>query len=240
MAAFDLRELWIVVPVRGLAAGKSRLAQALDLESRVALNRELLAHTLAVAGKWMGTLRRCIVVSPCSDALELARGAGATCVREGTRAAGLNRAVKMGVAQAMEQGAHRVVVIPGDLPFISVRALAALARAASRCQVVLAPDRRCEGTNALLFDPACRLEPRFGRRSMAAHRDAAARAGLTVGVVLRGDLAFDLDTPADLAIVRSRRRSWEGTRSKPLRRAAVAGGEKRSTMPAQTTFIEGA
>ena len=238
MAARDRHTLWIIVPVRGLAAGKSRLARVLDAAGRVELNRELLARTIAVAGKWMGTHRCCIVVSPCCDALALARAAGATCVREGARAAGLNRAVAMGIAQAMERGAKRVMVLPGDLPFISVRALDALASAAATHQVVLAPDRVRGGTNALVFDPACGLKARFGRRSFAAHRAAALRAGLTVCVLRRADVAFDLDTPADLAVVRSRRKPSEGTRAQPLPRAPVAGRAKRSTMPAQTTFIE--
>lgn len=204
--------LWTVVPVRGLAAGKSRLASVLDAAERAALNRELLMRTLAVVSEWCGAPQRCIVVSPCTRALALARKAGAATLREGARAVGLNRAVRMGVARAAAQGATHVLILPGDLPHVGAGALSALVNSSGgEKRVVLAPDKAGTGTNAVLVETAARFEFSFGAASFAAHRSAATRAGLIVTVVERGDLQFDLDTPEDLA-------AWRRARHAPGRK----------------------
>jgi 2-phospho-L-lactate guanylyltransferase len=196
----DYARLWTVVPMRGLVAGKSRLAPVLDAAERAALNRELLARTLAIVSKWCGAPQRCIVVSPCSRALALAREAGATTIREGARAVGLNRAVRLGVVRAAVQGATHVLILPGDLPHVGADALSALVNAAgSDRRIVLAPDKSGTGTNALLIAVGTGFEFAFGPASFAAHQAAAKRAGLTMSIVRRADLEFDLDTPEDLA-----------------------------------------
>ena len=45
-------KLWFVVPMRGIARGKSRLAEALDPIERDRLNRRLLGRTLQVIATW--------------------------------------------------------------------------------------------------------------------------------------------------------------------------------------------
>jgi 2-phospho-L-lactate guanylyltransferase len=196
----DLTKLWTIVPARGLTAGKSRLAPVLNAAVREALNRELLERTLAVVSEWCGAPQRCFVVSPCSRALALARDAGATAVREGARAVGLNRAVRLGVARAAAQGATHVLILPADLPHVTADALSALANPAGRLKhVVLAPDKTGSGTNALLIGVGTGFKYAFGPASFAAHRAAAKRAGLTTSIVRRAELEYDLDTPDDLA-----------------------------------------
>jgi 2-phospho-L-lactate guanylyltransferase len=197
----DPATLWTVVPVRGLAAGKSRLAPVLNQAERAALNRELLQRTLAIVSEWCGDPRRTIVVSPCAHALALAREAGATPVREGARAVGLNRAVRRGVEHAAARGATHVLILPGDLPRISLDALRALAVAAGRSKrpLVLAPDKAGMGTNAVLVGVGTGFEFAFGPASLTAHQSIARRAGLAISVVQREDLQFDLDTPEDFA-----------------------------------------
>ena len=200
MGGLALTTLWTIVPVRGLATGKSRLAPALNVAQRTALNRELLAHTLTVVGHWCGAPERCIVVSPCMHALAFARKAGAVAVREGARAVGLNRAVRLGVARAVAQGATHVLILPGDLPRVCADALQALVNAAGREKhAVLAPDKSGTGTNALLINVETGFEFAFGASSFAAHQAAAMRAGLTLSIVRHADLEYDLDTPEDLA-----------------------------------------
>ena len=196
----DPAALWTIVPLRGLAAGKSRLAAVLNSAERAALNRALLERTLAVVGAWSGAPQRTIVVSPCPRTRALARNAGATAVREGSRAAGLNRAVRLGVAHAAALGATHVLVLPCDLPHLSAAALRALADVSPhRNRVVLAPDKAGTGTNALLVGVRTGFGFAFGPASLMAHQAAAGRAGLRVSLVQRHELQLDLDTPADLS-----------------------------------------
>jgi 2-phospho-L-lactate guanylyltransferase (CobY/MobA/RfbA family) len=167
-------DIWTIVPVRGIASGKSRLATVLAAPARAALNRWLLRHTLAVIRQWRGDLQRCVVISPCGEVLVSARRAGAHAVME-------------------PRGA-------GDLPEVTARSLAEFAAAANQPrQLTLAMDTVGTGTNALLVDAGGELEFHFGEDSCARHREWAAARGWTSMVCRRTELAFDLDTPRDLA-----------------------------------------
>ena len=65
--------------------------------------------------------------------------------------------------------------------------------------VAIAPDRAGTGTNGLVLRPPGVIRFRFGTGSFAAHLDEVARAGVPLVAVNRAGLAFDLDTPDDLA-----------------------------------------
>jgi 2-phospho-L-lactate guanylyltransferase len=203
-------EIWTIVPMRGMESGKSRLAAVIDSASRACLNRWLLARTLKVIERWRGDLRHCVVVSPCNQALELAQRAGALVLCEAAGANDLNRALAIGASHAAANGAGKVLVLPCDLPDLTVESLDALAIESGRAQhMVLAPDLAGTGTNALLVDACPDVEFRFGERSFARHCEWAAARGLTISVCARAELGFDLDTPQDLAAWLSRGR--EGT-----------------------------
>ena len=205
--------LWTVVPVRGYARGKSRLAAVLDPGARLRLNRRLLLATLRVIARWRGDLRRCVVVSPCPRALATARSEGAVALAE-VPPRGLNQAAALGAAYARRHGARGILVLPCDLPGLTPAALKALARGARRLrQVAIAPDRKRSGTNALLLTAPGRFEFQFGADSFSRHELQAARRGYGVSICARAELAFDLDTPEDLA-------AWcKAGRARPGRRA---------------------
>ena len=67
----------------------------------------------------------------------------------------------------------------------------------ARRGVAIAPDKTGRGTNALALRPPDALRFSFGIDSFAKHRAAA--GALPFVVVDRPGLAFDLDTPEDLA-----------------------------------------
>ena len=193
-------DLWTIVPVRGIAEGKSRLAGVLDAAARARLNERLLESTLNAIGAWRGDLSRCVVVSPCSVTRQLASRRGAGVVDEGEEATGLNRAAALAASYARRNGARHVLVLPCDLPYLSVEALAAVASEAEPSQcMVIAPDRERSGTNALLVAAEEPFDFRFGEESFRRHILLAAERGWRAVVCDRPELAFDLDTGADLA-----------------------------------------
>ncbi len=193
---------WIVLPVRGEAAGKSRLAAVLDPIERMRLNRKLLRRTLDVIEAWQGSLACCVVVSPCTRTLAAARTRGAVALREPLPGRGLNRAAALGARRAQRQGARRVLILPGDLVLLDAAALCAMARAASLgTRAAIAPDRAGSGTNALLFPAGARFEFGFGPDSFARHMAALRAHGYAVSVRPEHGLRFDLDTPQDLAAI---------------------------------------
>ena len=65
--------------------------------------------------------------------------------------------------------------------------------------MAIAPDRAGTGTNGLALRPPDVIGFRFGLDSLAGHVAEAQAAGVPLVEVVRPGLAFDLDTPADLA-----------------------------------------
>ena len=73
----------------------------------------------------------------------------------------------------------------------------------------VAPDRVGQGTNALALRPPDVIAPEFGPRSARRHLALARRAGVAACLVRLPTLAFDVDTPDDLARLRRYRPQGE-------------------------------
>jgi 2-phospho-L-lactate guanylyltransferase len=192
--------LWAIVPVKPLRRGKSRLANVLSQEERTDLNRRLLAHTLDTLTA-IPEIEHVLVISRDQGALALARDYGARTVQEnGTPH--LNTALTRATILAKNFATRGVLIIPADLPLITaedVRIL--LEKAVDPPVVIVAPDRRREGTNALLICPAGLIEYDFGPGSFQSHCELARQAGARLEIVELPSLALDMDLPEDLAII---------------------------------------
>ena len=185
----------LIVPHRGLASAKTRLATVLDAGERMALAERLLASVLHAARDAVGDV---VVITPAPELGPLVEAAGARVVVQ--RGMGLNRGLDQARAAAIDDGIELLGVLHGDLPNLTpddVRAL--LAAAAEPRGVAIASDRAGTGTNGLALRPPEIIGFRFGIGSLAAHREEALAAGVEPSVVRRDGLAFDLDTPQDLA-----------------------------------------
>ena len=68
--------LWLVIPTRGLATGKSRLAAVLGANERIGLNTQWLDALLTAFAAIAGGLNHCIVVSPSEMPSPTPPGAG--------------------------------------------------------------------------------------------------------------------------------------------------------------------
>jgi 2-phospho-L-lactate/phosphoenolpyruvate guanylyltransferase len=192
--------LWAIVPVKPLRYGKSRLAEVLTQEERADLNRRLLAHTLDTLTA-IPELEHVLVISRDQAALSLAREHGARTVQE-HGAPQLNVALARATVVARNYATQGVLIVPADLPLISaedVRAM--LEKATDPPVVVVAPDRRREGTNALLVCPAGLIEYEYGPGSFQRHCRRAAQAGARLEICEMPSLALDMDLPEDLELV---------------------------------------
>ena len=185
----------IIVPHRGLAAAKSRLAPVLDREERIALARTLLVRVLGVATQVVDDV---VVISPAAELEPIVADAGARLAVQ--RGLGLNEGLEQARVAAVADGVERLVVLHGDLPNLAADDVVALAEAAGTPpSVAIAPDRLGSGTNGLALHPPEAIGFQFGIGSLAAHRTEAQAAGLDPTLVVRPGLSFDLDTPEDLA-----------------------------------------
>lgn len=185
----------IIVPHRGLAVSKTRLAPVLEPGERVSLARELLERVLRVARQ---ACRDVVVISPSADLAAVVEPLGAALVVQ--RGMGLNAGLQQARAAALSDGIGLLGVLHGDLPNLRADDVRALLDAAPAPRgVAIAPDRSGLGTNGLALRPPDVIGFAFGSGSLAAHTAAARSVGLVPAIVDASGLAFDLDTPADLA-----------------------------------------
>lgn len=193
--------LWAIVPVKPMRLGKSRLANVLSEEDRAHLNRQLLAHTIDTL-KTVDDIEHVLVVSRDTAALALARDHGARTVQE-DGAPQLNIALTRATFVAKAYNTHGVLVIPADLPLITAEDIhAMLSCAYDPPVVVVAPDRHRRGTNALLISPPGLIEYDFGPNSFEQHCRLAKEAGARLEICNLPSLAFDVDWPEDLELLK--------------------------------------
>jgi 2-phospho-L-lactate guanylyltransferase len=111
--------------------------------------------------------------------------------------AGQSAAAVRGIDAALQRGAERVLLVPGDCPALDPREVSALLALSG--DVVIVPDRHGTGTNSLVLTPPTIIAPAFGEGSFARHKRLAAAAGASFVVANPGSLELDVDTPDDLA-----------------------------------------
>ncbi len=186
--------IWLIVPVKALDEGKSRLTGALSPQERKELSVRLLQRVLSAAHA-AGALAAVVVVSRDEEVLALARRQGAVALLE--EANGLNEALDQGRRHAVAAGAEAVLVLPADLPLVTGDDIQLLVGQAENALVVAAASED-GGTNALLLRPPDALSFHFGADSFRRHVEMAQRAGLPVHVVESATLALDVDRPEDL------------------------------------------
>jgi 2-phospho-L-lactate guanylyltransferase len=178
----------VLIPVKGFAEAKVRLAPAMDPAARAALARAMADHVMTAAGDLPVA-----VVCDDDEVAAWARSRGALVIDEPGR--GLNGAVQRGVQLLAESGARQVIVAHADLPLATdMRWVARFAG------VTLVPDRRDDGTNVICVPAEAATDFRFayGPGSFRRHGAEARRLGLPVRVVREPSLAWDVDIPADL------------------------------------------
>ena len=202
-----------VVPVRSLRHGKTRLSPVLGDEEREALLRGI-ANRVVSAAVDSDLIETILVVSPDAETLAWAAGMGPAVVAapQPEHRLGLNGAIDAGRAWALDHGASAVISLFADLPLIVADDISGLV--ARMEPVVLGPDRRGEGTNALLLRLAGRgpeFTFAFGEGSLAKHLEEARRLGLSAGLHDAPGIAFDLDTPDDWSFFRQLRADCLGS-----------------------------
>jgi 2-phospho-L-lactate guanylyltransferase len=191
---------WAIVPVKPLRSGKSRLADILTINERIDLNRRLLTHTLDTLTA-IPEIDQVLVVSRDQGALSLAREHGARTVLEnGTPQ--LNVALARATIVAKNYATRGVLIVPADLPLISPEDIFHMLEMAGNPPViVVAPDHRHCGTNALLVCPPGLIEYDFGPDSFQRHCEGAIQAGARLEICELPSLALDMDLPEDLEMV---------------------------------------
>jgi 2-phospho-L-lactate guanylyltransferase len=194
-----------ILPVKTFDRAKQRLGAAVDAPDRSVLAAAMVGDVLAALAA-VPALDDVVVVTAEERAAAAAREAGAHVVADPVEA-GQSAAAELGMEAATARGATRVLLVPGDCPALDAGEVSALlardAGPATQPSVVIVPDRHGSGTNALLIEPPGALVPAFGVGSFARHAARARAGGARVSVAQAPSLALDVDTPGDLAALRT-------------------------------------
>ncbi|SDZ33832.1 2-phospho-L-lactate guanylyltransferase [Herbiconiux ginsengi] len=215
----DIRQTWtVVVPVKGTAAGKTRMAPGLDQRQRMLLV-EAFALDAVSALSASALVDRVIVVTDAAAELSGSlRALGADIVAD--PGAGLNAAVAAGIEAARATRAARaeavdgraaatsgvdagvaVAALLGDLPCLVTADVDDALTRASAHPLAVVPDAEGGGTTLITALPGIALVPRFGVGSAARH---AAAGHVVLDVPPASTLRLDVDTEEDLAAALSR------------------------------------
>jgi 2-phospho-L-lactate guanylyltransferase len=179
----------ILIPVKRLSESKLRLAGVLDPAQRRRLALSMLSDVLLAGGGW--PLRMVVTSDP--DAASMARSAGWSVLPD--PGSGLNDAVGEGTSALASAGARALLVLPFDVPLVTVGELEALFAVDADVVVARSDDG---GTSGLLRRPPGAITPRFGPDSARSHAGAAGMAGLRVRSLRLPGLSLDVDDPGDL------------------------------------------
>lgn len=179
-----------IVPFKGLDKGKQRLAACLSPSQRSLLNERMLGDVLHAARAacvfeeiWVLSVERFAIFNDCRWLQDAGHD--------------LNSSLSSAAMQAA-RFADSVVVLAADLPSVSAADLRAVVAAGESHAVVVIPDMRGSGTNALGLSPPTSILPRFGTNSRYRHEEAARERGLTTTTLILPSIAADVDEPADL------------------------------------------
>ncbi len=207
--------VWALIPAYSFARAKSRHAGSLDDAERADLARAMLEHVLGVLAS-CAEIAGVMVVTDGDDVADLARARGAVAVRDAAHPP-LGAIVDAALAELHARSAGAALVLMSDLPELALADVHLLVQRMRELDVVAAPDRHGEGTNALGLTPPDRLRTSFGTGdSFDRHLRAAREAGLRVGVERSEGLGFDVDEPADLERLSLRRAAAGVPRTAPV------------------------
>ena len=216
-----------VLPVKRFTRAKQRLGASVAERPRRELAGAMVADVLDALAETSSIELTILVTSQ----PELLHGAApGTLVVEDSAEASQSAAATLGIARALQEGFERVLCVPGDCPALDPGELERLLADTQEPQeptgahpgarVVVIPDRHGTGTNGLLLSPPDAIAPSFGPGSFARHRALALAAEADWRVERPSSLLLDIDTGADLQVLRERLAASEARA--PRTRAALA------------------
>ena len=184
-----------LIPVKSLAAAKSRLAPSLSQHQRETLVLDMLYHVLRVL-KNSELFEHISVVSSDDRVLEQAHIWGARALSEEQH--GHNPALHAAALREYAEGVTALLTISADLPMLSIQDIRCLFEQSKQHEIVLAPSRDGTGTNAILVRPPLVVPYVFGLNSYHNYIEAARKRHLSYTTYHSTGLALDIDTIDDL------------------------------------------
>jgi len=170
-------------------------------EEREFLNQKLLIRTIQCLQN-ISQIDQIAVISHDPSALHVSRQMGVRTIQE-TRNTEINNALRKATQAIMASNASKVLIIPADLPLILPEDVSNfLSKSKLEEEIIISPDNKMCGTNALFINPIGVLDYEFGLWSFRKHIEQAQRKKIHVEIYNNERIAFDLDLPEDLEYLR--------------------------------------
>lgn len=187
-----------IIPVKELSMSKQRLAPVLTPLERRCLSLAMFQDVVTVL-KQARNLDRMAVITRDPEVAREAEELDAEVMAE--IGFGLNRAL----SQALELRKARdwtLIYVPADIPCLASDEVERLIEVALEADVVVVPDARRGGTNALALRSPHEIRFRFEGESLGAHLEEAQRQGWKAELLRLESFAWDVDLPSDLSALR--------------------------------------
>jgi 2-phospho-L-lactate/phosphoenolpyruvate guanylyltransferase len=194
--------VWAIIPVKPLKRLRSEHNNKLTDEEWVKLNTNMLEAILE-AIRNVKTVEEILVVSKDTSFLSIARDRKVKTLQEDS-GSDINMALMRATAVASMYKTHSILILAADLPLISSTDVEAFISIATQPpQMIIGPDRRNVGTNAIFLNPlALDFRYQFGGNSFDKHLSEAQRLNYQIAISDLRSFKIDIDSPEDFEAVK--------------------------------------
>jgi len=187
--------MWVILPVKHLRHGKSRLKQVLSEEQRSRLSYLLLEDTIETLSN-SNHVQGVTIISCDMNVSKLAGEYQSQFIMT-DKDNGFSEDAMTAINSLGSEKLDKIAIIPADLPQLTENDLELLDTLHDQ-GVSLCKAEKDGGTNALVFTPPLTMPLLFGPDSFNKHQQAAKIAGLTLTVVQTTGMQRDIDREEDL------------------------------------------
>ena len=192
----------ILIPMRSLNEGKTRLSNLLSPNKREKLIKLLLTQLLkklkTLQDQYPLIFSDILVITPCEEVEKISKDYQVLVLKE-QNLNGLNSAVNKGVCWSSKNYCDSSLILPGDIidpETEDIKKILEMGKK-SRDSIVICPSADF-GTNALFLSLPTRLNFKFGPNSFFEHQKEAKKISIRSIIAPADSLKDDLDTGKDL------------------------------------------
>ena len=199
----------ILIPMRSLNEGKTRLSNLLSSESKAKLVKFLFTQLLEKLKTLKSALpfiySDILVITPCNEVEKISKEFDIKILKE-QNLNGLNSALRKGLSWSVENFHDSSLIIPGDIidpDSEDIKKILEMGKNA-RDRMIICPSTDF-GTNALFLTLPTKMDMKFGPNSFFEHQKEAAKQAIETIVAPLDSLKDDLDTEKDLKILKNKK-----------------------------------
>ncbi len=186
--------IYVALPVKSIEHSKTRLSEILEPNERSLLTRTMFMDVISIVQQTQ-LFSNIVVISSDREVLKLAKKENLLYLEE--HIIGLNQAVNQVTKWSKKQGATSLLILPTDIPLLTINDLVQITSNIEDRQIIIAPSDN-GGTNALLRTPPDIMNSFFGKDSFQKHLINAEKAGLKVQIYQSPTISLDIDTVEDI------------------------------------------